>query len=63
MTEHLDLDDLLVAAEMALAGPPEMRDIGIVEVALARTRPSVYCEDADPDLHAKAAALPQGVSS
>ena len=57
MTEHLDLDDLLVAAEAALGGPPKVRDIGILEAAVARTRASVYGEDAYPDLHAKAAAL------
>lgn len=57
MTEHLDLDDLLVAAEMALGGPAQVRDIGILEAAVARTRASVYGDDAYPDLHAKAAAL------
>jgi death on curing protein len=57
VTEHLDLDDLLVAAEAALGGPPKVRDIGILEAAVARTRASVYGEDAYPDLHAKAAAL------
>jgi len=57
VTEHLDLDDLLVAAEVALGGAPQVRDIGILEAAIARTRASVYGEDAYPDLHAKAAAL------
>jgi death-on-curing family protein len=57
VTEHLDLEDLLVAAEMALGGSPQVRDIGILEAAVARTRASVYGEDAYPDLHAKAAAL------
>jgi death on curing protein len=57
VTEHLDLEDLLVSAEVALGGPPQVRDIGILEAAVARTRASVYGEDAYPDLHAKAAAL------
>lgn len=57
MTEHLDLDDLLVAAEVAIGGPPGVRDVGILEAAVARTRASVYGKDAYPDLHAKAAAL------
>ena len=57
MTEHLNLDDLLAAAEAALGRPPEVRDIGILEAAVARTRASVYGEDAYPDLDAKAAAL------
>jgi death-on-curing protein len=57
VTEHLDLDDLLVAAEAILGRPPEVRDIGLLEAAVARTRTSVYGEDAYPDLDTKAAAL------
>lgn len=57
MTEHLDLDDLLAAAEAALGRPSEIRDIGILEAAVARTRASIYGEDAYPDLATKAAAL------
>ena len=57
MTEHLDVDDLLAAAEAALGRPPDTRDIGILGAAVARTRASVYGEDAYPDLDAKAAAL------
>lgn len=57
MTDYLELEDLLVAAEAALGGPPRVRDIGILEAAVARTRASIYGEDAYPDLHAKAAAL------
>jgi death-on-curing protein len=57
VTEHLDLDDLLAAAEAAIGRPPDIRDIGLLEAAVARTRASVYGEDAYPDLDAKAAAL------
>ncbi len=57
MTEYLDLDDLLAAAAAALGRPPDVRDIGILEAAVARTRASVYGVDAYPDLDAKAAAL------
>ena len=57
MTEHLDLEDLLVAAVAALGRSPEIRDIGLLEATVARTRASVYGADAYPDLHAKAAAL------
>jgi len=57
VTEHLDVDDLLAAAEAALGRPPDTRDIGILGAAVARTRASVYGEDAYPDLDAKAAAL------
>jgi death-on-curing protein len=57
VTDHLDLDDLLAAAEAALGRPPDVRDIGILEAAVARTRASVYGEDAYRGLDAKAAAL------
>lgn len=57
MTEHLDLEDLLSAAQAALGRQPDVRDVGILEAAVARTRASVYGEDAYPDLDAKAAAL------
>lgn len=63
MTEHLDLDDLLAAADAAIGRPPEVRDIGILEAAVARTRASVYGEDAYRDLHAKAAALLHSIVS
>lgn len=57
MTEYLDLDDLLAAAEAALGHPPEIRDIGILEGAVARARATVYGQEAYPDLDLKAAAL------
>ncbi len=57
MTEHLDLDDLLAAATTALGRPADVRDVGILEAAVARTRASVYGEDAYPNLDEKAAAL------
>jgi death-on-curing protein len=63
VTEHLDLDDLLAAADAAIGRPPEVRDIGILEAAVARTRASVYGEDAYRDLHAKAAALLHSIVS
>ena len=57
MTEHLELDDLLIVAERVLGRAPQVRDIGILEAAVARTRASIYGEDAYPDLDTKAAAL------
>jgi death-on-curing protein len=57
VTEHLDLDDLLAAAEAALGRPPEIRDVGLLEAAATRTRATVYGVDAYPDLDTKAAAL------
>ena len=57
MTEHLDLEDLLAAAHAALGRPAEVRDIGLLQATVARTRASVYGEDAYPDLDTKTAAL------
>ena len=57
MTEYLDLEDLLAAAEAALGGPPAIRDIGLLDAAAARPRSSVFGADAYPDLDSKAAAL------
>ena len=63
MTEHLDLEDLLAAAEAALGVPPSLRDIGLLEAAVARTKASIFGEDAYPDLDRKAAALLQSIVS
>ena len=57
MTDSLDLDDLLAAAEAALGEPPLVRDIGLLDAAAARPRSSVFGADAYPDLDRKAAAL------
>lgn len=63
MTEHLDLEDLLAAAEAALGGPPTVRDIGLLEAAVARTKASIFGSDAYPDLDSKAAAMLQSIVS
>ncbi len=55
MTEYLRLDDLL-AIEAAL-GSPGVRDVGLLESALARPRTRVFGDDAYPTLALKAAAL------
>ena len=57
MTEYLDLEDLLAAATAALAQPPAVRDLGILEAAAARPWATAYGEEIYPDLHTKAAAL------
>lgn len=61
MTRHLDLEDLLAAAEAALGTAPTVRDAGLLEAAVARTKASVFGADAYPDLDAKAAALLQSI--
>ena len=52
---HLTLDDLLLFTEMLGAGP--VRDIGLLDSAVARTRSSVFGEDAYPTVELKAGAL------
>ena len=58
MTVYLDLDDLMAVATAALA-PAEVliRDVGLLESALARPQASAFGEDAYPELRLKAAAL------
>jgi death on curing protein len=57
VTEHLDLEDLLVTATAVLGRPADIRDVGILEAAVARTRATVYGEEAYPYLDLKSAAL------
>jgi death on curing protein len=63
VTEHLDLEDLLAAAEAALGGPASVRDIGLLEAAVARAKASIFGADAYPDLDSKGAALLQTIVS
>lgn len=53
---HLDLDDLLHVAGRTLP-TVEVRDVGLLESALARPRSTAFGEDAYPSIHGKAAAL------
>ncbi len=53
----LELDDLLHIAERVLGGPPAIRDLGLLEAALARPRASALGEEAYPLVEEKAAAL------
>ncbi len=53
----LELDELLYVAARALGEEPEVRDIGLLESAIARPRSSAFGGDAYPTIHAKAAAL------
>jgi death-on-curing protein len=53
---HLDLDDLLHVAARTL-GDVQVRDVGLLESALARPRSTAFGEDAYPSIHGKAAAL------
>ena len=53
---YLDLDDLLHVATRTL-GEVQIRDVGLLESALARPKSTAFGEDAYASLHGKAAAL------
>jgi death-on-curing protein len=53
----LNLEELLHVATRTLGSSPEIRDVGLLESALARPRASAFGEAAYPTIHEKAAAL------
>ena len=53
--EYLDLEDLLGMVQRLGAGP--VRDVGLLDAAVARPRSSAFGADAYPSLELKAAAL------
>lgn len=55
--QYLDLEDLLVAAQAFLGHSPEIRDVGLLESAVARPQATAFGEDAYATVHHKAAAL------
>lgn len=58
MTAYLDLDDILAAASAAVAPHQVLvRDVGLLESALARPQASAFGADAYRELFTKAAAL------
>jgi death on curing protein len=57
VTEYLDLEDLLAAAEASLGSPARIRDIGLLDAAAVRPRTVVFGEEAYVGLDRKAAAL------
>ena len=58
----LNLDELLYVAARTLEAEPEVRDLGLLESALARPQASAFGEDAYPTIHEKAAALLHSVA-
>jgi death-on-curing protein len=62
VTRYLTVEQALRIARVAVGGPAEMRDIGLLEAAVHRPRASVLGQDAYPDLLAKAAALMQSLA-
>jgi death-on-curing protein len=59
---HLTLEELLRVAERALGEPAQVRDVGLLEAALARPKAAVDGTDAYPGLHQKAAALAHSIA-
>jgi death on curing protein len=54
---YLTLPELLHVAQRVLGAEPPVRDIGLLDSALARPQAAAFGADAYPDLDAKAAAL------
>lgn len=54
---YLTLAELLYVAERTLGGKPEVRDLGLLDAAVARPQATAFGADAYPDLDTKAAAL------
>ena len=57
MTRYLTVEQTFRIARSAIGGPPEVRDLGLLEAAVHRPRASVLGQDAYPGLLTKAAAL------
>ncbi len=57
MTRHLTTEQALRIARLAVGGPIDVRDLGLLDAAVHRPRASVLGQDAYPDLLTKAAAL------
>lgn len=63
MTTYLDLDDLIATADAALhPARPAIRDLGLLESALARPQATAFGVDAYGSLHEKAAALMESLA-
>ena len=58
---YLDLEDLLHIADRAV-GEVQIRDLGLLQAAVARPRASVFGRDAYGSLHHKVAALVHSVA-
>ncbi|MFD6895326.1 type II toxin-antitoxin system death-on-curing family toxin [Rhodococcus sp. NPDC060086] len=57
MTVYLDRDDLLTIAARINNGSPAVREMGLLDAAIARPRSTVFGLDAYPTVFEKAAAL------
>jgi len=57
VTRSLTAEQALRIARVAVGGPIDVRDVGLLESAIHRPRASVLGQDAYPDLFRKAGAL------
>jgi death-on-curing protein len=57
VTRHLTVEQALRIARLAVGGPIEVRDVGLLDAAVHRPRATVLGQDAYPDLLTKAGAL------
>jgi death on curing protein len=57
VTRHLTVEQTLRIARVAVGGPVDVRDVGLLEAAVHRPRASLLGQDAYPELLTKAAAL------
>jgi death-on-curing protein len=57
VTRHLTVEQALRIARVAVGGPVDVRDVGLLEAAVYRPGATVLGQDAYPDLFTKAAAL------
>jgi len=61
MTVYLTIEDALMIAEAVTGRPAEVRDLGMIESALARPQASAFGEDAYTSIDTKAAAMLQSL--
>jgi death-on-curing protein len=54
---YVRLDEALLIAERAIGAPPDVRDAGLLESALARPQATAFGREAYASIHDKAAAL------
>lgn len=57
MTVYLDIADVLAVAREVLGAEPGVRDIGLLDAAVARPGTTIFGKDAYPGLAHKGAAL------
>jgi len=57
VTRQITTEQALRIARLAVGGPAELRDVGLLDAAVNRPRATVLGQDAYPDLLTKAAAL------